>query len=64
MHLLLEKPNKVLLLWPRNTQLLPDTVASAILWLLKPRLLALRENLGCIMQIFSHRDVDMWGVFE
>ncbi len=27
-------------------------------------LLSLREHLGCIMQIFPHRDVDMWGVFE
>ncbi len=25
---------------------------------------ALREHLGCIMQIFPHRDVDVWGVFE
>ncbi len=31
---------------------------------LKPRLLSLCEHLGCIMQIFPHRDIDMWGVFE
>ncbi len=36
------------------SQLLPDTAASTLLRLLKPRL----------MQIFPHRDVDMWGVFE
>ncbi len=26
----------------------------------------MREHLGCIIQIFPHRDVDMWGggVFE
>ncbi len=35
--------------------------ASTILWLLKPHLLSLREHLGGIMQIFPHRDVDMWG---
>ncbi len=54
----------MLLLSPRNTQLLPDTTASTLLRLLKPCLLALREHLGCIMQIFPHRDVDVWGVFE
>ncbi len=42
------------MLLPRNTQHLPDTAASTLLRLLKPRL----------MQIFLHRDVDMWGVFE
>ncbi len=31
-----------------------DTAASTLLRLLKPRL----------SQIFPHRDVDMWGVFE
>ncbi len=25
---------------------------------------SLREHLGGIKQIFPHRDVDMWGVFE
>ncbi len=29
--------------------------------LLKPRRLSSREHLGSIMQIFPHRDVDMWG---
>ncbi len=24
----------------------------------------LREHLGCITQIFPHRDIDMWSVFE
>ncbi len=28
---------------------------------MKPRLLSSREHLGCIVQIFPHRDVDMWG---
>ncbi len=51
----------MLLLSPRNTQLLPDTAASTLLRLLKPRLLSLREHLGCIMQIFPHRDVDSVG---
>ncbi len=59
-----QKPNKVVLLSPRNTQRLPDTAASTLLQLLKPHLLSLREYLGCIMQIFPHRDVDMWGMFE
>ncbi len=49
----------MLLLLPRNTQRLPDTDASTLLRLLKPRLLSLREHLGCIMQIFTHLDVDM-----
>ncbi len=44
-----------------ETQLLPDLAASTLLWLLKPRLLSLREHLGGIMQIFPHRYVDMWG---
>ncbi len=34
---------------------------TAVLRLLKPRLLSLREHLGGITQIFPHRDVDMWG---
>ncbi len=55
------RPNKVILLSPRNTQRLPDTAASTLLRLLKPHLLSLREHLGCIMQIFPHCDVDMWG---
>ncbi len=40
--------------------------ASTQLRLLKPRLHSLREHLGCIMQIFPHRDVEMerGGVFE
>ncbi len=46
------------------TQLFPDTAASTVLRLLKPLLLSLRELLGGIRQIFPHRDVDMWGVFE
>ncbi len=50
-----------LLLSPRNTQRLHDMTASTLLWLLKPRLLALCEHLGGIMQISPHRDVDMWG---
>ncbi len=44
------------MLLPRNT-----ASASTLLRLLKPRLLSLPEHLGCIMQIFPHRDVDMWG---
>ncbi len=51
----------MLLLSPRNTQLLPLMAASTLLRLLKPRLLALCEHLGSIMQIFPHCDVDMWG---
>ncbi len=51
----------MLLLSPRNTQRLPDMAASALLRLLKPRLLSLCEHLGGIMQIFPHHDVDMWG---
>ncbi len=43
------------------TQFLPDTAASTLLRLLKPRLLSLREHLGGIKQIFPHRDVDTWG---
>ncbi len=50
----------MLLLSPRNTQRLPNTAASTLLRLLKHRL-SLREHLGGIMQIFSHRDIDMWG---
>ncbi len=50
-----------ILLSPRNTQLLPDMTASTLLRLLKPRRLSLREYLGCIIQIFLHCDVDMWG---
>ncbi len=49
----------MLLLSPRNTQCLPDTAASTLLRLLKPSFF--REHLGCIMQIFPHCDVDMWG---
>ncbi len=45
----------------RNTQLLPDMTASALLQLLKPHLLSLHAHLGGIMQIFPHCDVDMWG---
>ncbi len=52
----------MLLLSPRNTQLLSDTAASTLLWLLKPRLLSFSEHLGGIMQIFPYHDVDMWGV--
>ncbi len=44
-----------------HTQRLPDTAASALLRLLKPCLLSLREHLGGITQMFPHRDVDMWG---
>ncbi len=52
----------MLLLSHRNTQLLPDMTACInTTALLKPRLLSLREHLGCIMQIFPHHDVDMWG---
>ncbi len=51
----------MLLLSPRNTHRLPDMAASILLRLLKPRLLSLREHLGCIMQIFPHRDVDNVG---
>ncbi len=49
------------MLLPRNTQRLPVMTASTLLQLLKPRLLSLSEHLGCIMQIFPHRDVDTWG---
>ncbi len=52
-----------MLLPSRNTQRLPVTAASTLLRLLKPRFLSLHEYLG-IMQIFPHRDVDMWSVFE
>ncbi len=54
----------MLLLSPCNKQCLPDTAASTLLWLLKPRLLSFREHLGGIMQIFPHRDIDMfeWAV--
>ncbi len=45
----------------RNTQCLPDMAASTLLWLLNPQILSLREHLGGINQIFSHREVDMWG---
>ncbi len=45
----------MLLLSHRNTQLLPVIAASTLLWLLKPRLLSLREHFGCIMQISPHR---------
>ncbi len=55
------RTNKVLLRSHRNTQCLPDMTASTLLRLLKPSLLFLREHLGCIMQIFPHPDVDMWG---
>ncbi len=55
------RPNKVLLLSPRNTQLLPVMVASTLLRLLKSRLPSLHEHLGSITQIFPHHDVDMWG---
>ncbi len=48
----------------RNTQRLPVMAASTLLRLLKPRLVYLCEHLGSIMQISSHRDVDMWGMFE
>ncbi len=58
------RPNKVLLLSPINTQRLPDTAASTLLRLLKPRLLSSREHLGGVTQISPRRDVDMWGVFE
>ncbi len=51
----------MLFLLPRNTQGLPDMTASTLLQLLKPHLLSLREHLGCILQIFPHHDVDMWG---
>ncbi len=44
-----------------ETQRLPDTAASTVLRLLKPRLLSLREHLGGIKQIYPHRDVDMRG---
>ncbi len=55
------RPNKVILLSYRNTQHLPDTAASTLLRLLKPRLLSLSEHLGAITHLFPHRDVDMWG---
>ncbi len=51
----------MLLLSPRNTQLLPVMAASTLLRLLKPQLLSLRQHFGYIMQIFPHRDVDTWG---
>ncbi len=51
----------MLLLSHRNTQRLPDMNASTLLRLLKPHHLSLRAHLGGITQIFSHRDVDMWG---
>ncbi len=35
--------------------------ASTLLRLLKPRLLSLCEHLGCIMQIFAHSDIGIWG---
>ncbi len=54
----------MILLSRRSTQHLPDRAASTLLRLLKPRLLSLFEHLGGITQIFPHRDVDMWGVFE
>ncbi len=38
---------------------LPDTAASTLLRLLKPRLISLREHLGGIKQIFPHCDVDV-----
>ncbi len=43
---------------------LPVMAASTLLQLLKASLLSLREHLGGITQIFPHRDVNMWGVFE
>ncbi len=49
------KPNKVLLLWHRSTQRLPDMAASTLLRLLKPCILSLCEHLGGITQIFPHR---------
>ncbi len=49
------------MLLPRNTQHLPDTAASTLLWLMKPRLLSLREHFGGITQIFPQCDVDKWG---
>ncbi len=36
-------------------------LASTLLRLLKPRLLSSREHLGCIKQIFPHRDIDILG---
>ncbi len=38
------RPNKVLLLSHRNTQCVPVMAASTLLWLLKRRLLSLREH--------------------
>ncbi len=54
------RPNKVLLLSPRNTQHLPDMSASTLLRLLKSRFLSLRAHLAGITQIFPHGDLDMW----
>ncbi len=54
----------MLLLLHRYTQRFPDMATSTLLRLLKPRLLSSRAHLGSITQIFLHRDVDMWGVFE
>jgi len=50
MHLLSEGQIKCFC-FRLETQLLPDTASSTLLRLLKARL----------MQIFQHRDVDMWG---
>ncbi len=60
MHLLSEGQIKCFC-FHLETQCLPDTAALTLLRYLKPRFLSSREHLGCIMQIFPHRDVDMWG---
>ncbi len=63
MHLLSEGEIKCFCFGLETHRVFPDTAASTLLHLLKPRRLSLREHLGGIMQIVSHRDVDMWGVF-
>ncbi len=50
------------LLWPCLPLLHTHTMLRCDLFsLLQTRRLSLHEHLGCIMQIFPHSDVDMWG---
>ncbi len=54
------KANKVICFHIETHSVSLTWLHQHLLRLLKPRLLSLLEHLGGIMQIFPHRDVDMW----